>query len=167
MCKCILEPVHLLPYGPYLTEPPLWTEFNFCSYSIHGENTSSRIQFTNCRQTAGLILAGLPAGSCEQYKGNTILQVVHFNPVRTWTMARFNHLRNQWCGPFHCISSPVAESHSSILSNLLHQLNCKKHIKGHHQLVWKSLLNVYRTKEVFLWKPTKDNMKWAPNWFNI
>lgn len=102
----------------------------------------------------------------EQYKGNTILQVVRFNPVRTWTMARFNHLRNQ-CGPFHCVSSPVAESHRSILSNLLHQLNFKKHIKGHHQLVLKSLLNVYRTKEVLLQKPTKDNTKWAPNWFNI
>jgi len=73
-------------------------------------------------------------------------------------MARFKHLRNQ-CGLFHCISSPAAESHSTILSNTLHQLNFKKYMKGYHQLVLKNLLNVYRTKEVFLQKPTKDSMQ--------
>lgn len=124
------------------------------------------MQFTNYHQIAHLSIEGSRHVHMEQYKGNTILQVVCFNPVRTWTMARFHHLRNR-CGPFHCISSPAAESHSSILSNLIHQLNFKKRIKGHHKLVLKCPLNVHRTKEVFLWKPTKDSMKWAPNWLNV
>lgn len=70
-----------------------------------------------------------------------------------------------WPISLHFLSSSRVPQQHPVQSAT--QLNFKKRIKGHHQLVLKSPLNVYRTKEVFLWKPTKDSMKWAPNWFNV
>lgn len=159
MCKCIVEPEHLLPSGHCITEPQLGTKFNFCSYCTHGENKSSRTEFTNQRQTARPILAELMAGSCR-----AVIQFHKFSTLIQWGHELWLDFIIWGINGSHFIAFPLQhESHGSILPNLLHQLHFKKLIKGHRRLVWKCPLNKYSTKVVSVWKSMRDSIKLPSN----